>query len=151
MHKPRKIAVMAACAALTASYAVNAADVANQAGTVLVSTGEGFVPIAADAEVAPVAQVMVQPGGLAKITYSNNCVVRVGSGLWLVQKAAPCANGTSEIDFTGRMNQAAPPEGEAPAGGGGINTTLLVVGGVVVAGGIAAVVIANNNSKPSSP
>ena len=89
---------------------------------------------------------MVQPGGLALITYNNDCVVRVGSGVWSVLAIPPCANGVSVVDFTGRMNQQSaptPPPGIPP----------LVVGGVLVAAGIgiAVLVSQSDKDKPASP
>ena len=142
MLKPSKIALIAACAVLSLPYAVNAATVVQQAGAVLVNEGEGYAPIAADAPVAPGTQVLVQPGGLAKITYSDICAVRVGSGVWTVQSTAPCAAGTSEIDFTGRLNQAGPDD--AP----GINP-LVVLGGVLIVGGVITYIVLNKDKSAS--
>src|SRR5262245_63470630 len=71
----------------------------------MVSKGDGFVPLAAAAEMMPGSKVMVGPGGVAMIVYAGGCIVRVGSGLWVVQDAAPCDKGTTELDFTGRMNE----------------------------------------------
>ena len=102
-----------------------------------------------DTELAPGSQVMVRPGALAMITYSTDCVVRVGSGLWVIQPAAPCAGGEREIDFTGRMNQQTEPDDKP-----GINGTTLLIGGVVVAGGVAAIILLNHNhtkDKSASP
>ena len=144
MLKPSKIALMAACAALLLPYAANAATVVQQAGSVLVNKGEGYAPIAADAQVAPGTHVLVQPGGLAKITYSDTCAVRVGSGVWTVQSTAPCVPGTSEIDFTARMNQA------GPDGPGGINL-LAVLGGVLIVGGVITFIVWNNNKDKDKP
>jgi hypothetical protein len=153
MTKPCKGALLAACAVLSLPYVANAAIVANQGGTVLVSKGEGFTPIANDTDLAPGAQVMVKPGGLAKIIYSNECAVRVGPGVWRVQPAAPCARGTREIDFTARMNDGvvtAPTEPTpAPAPSG----TWLLIGAAVVGGGLLIACVADwcRSSKSSSP
>jgi hypothetical protein len=155
MAKPCKGALLAACAVLCLPYIANAATVANHGGIVLVSRGEGFTPIANDTDVATGALVMVKPGGLAKITYSYECAVRVGPGVWQVQPAAPCAKGTAEIDFTGRMNDGmvtTPTEPEpapAPAMGG----TWLLIGAAVVGGGLLIACVADwcRSSKSSSP
>jgi hypothetical protein len=144
MLKIGKVAAATLCAFLIAPSIVNAAMVSKERGTVLVNKGKGFVEIASEAELAPGHQVMVQPGGSASIAYAGTCVVRLGSGVWWVQAAAPCANGVTEIDFTGRMNQATDPAdpGVAP----------LVVGGVIIAGAITAgVLISQNNDKAASP
>mgnify|MGYP001199976966 CR=1 FL=1 len=139
-----KTAMAVFCAVLLGCTSVNAATVSKQSGAVLINTGSGFSPILSEAELAPGHQIMVPPGGLASITYANNCVVRVGSGIWLVQAAPPCANGATEIDFTTRMNQATdptPPPGIPP---------LLVVGGAVGAVAIIVTLILNKD-KSASP
>ena len=142
MIKLRKTIRLAACAVLCLPYVANAATVAKQTGDVLVSKGDGFAPMTRDTELAPGSQVMVRPGGLAMITYSTNCLVRVGSGVWVVQPAAPCADGAREIDLTGRMNQQTEPDGKP-----GINGTTLLIGGVVVAGGVAAIILLTHKHK----
>ena len=153
MTKPCKGALLAACVVLCLPYVANAATVANQGGTVLISRGEGFTPIANDTDLAPGGQVMVKPGGLAKITYSNECTVHVGPGVWQVQPAVPCTKGTTEIDFTGRMNDgvvtvpADPAPAPAPSG------TWLLIGAAVVGGGLLIACVADwcRTSKSSSP
>jgi hypothetical protein len=149
-----RIAVLALCASLFGSIVADAAMVSSQAGTVLVSKGDGFVSLATQSEVVPGTRVMVRPGGLALITYAGNCTVRVGSGLWVVQERTPCRDGVAQIDFTGRMNQEPPPEDLPPEPPPGINpTTVLVLGGLAVGGGIALAVILGQNGKdkPASP
>jgi len=145
----RGVAAAVICAVVWGPATVNAATVTPQSGTVLINKGDGFSPITADAELKPGTRVMVQPGGLASIVYANNCTVRVGSGIWLVQAGAPCPVGTTEIDFTARMNQETEPP---PAPG----IPPLVIGGVIVAVGVGLGVFVsqnnNNNSvKPASP
>ena len=140
----QKTVIAGLCAILLGPLSADAATVSKQSGAVLINTGSGFSPILSDAELAPGHQIMVQPGGLASITYANNCVVRVGSGIWLVQATPPCANGATEIDFTTRMNQATdptPPPGIPP---------LLVVGGAVGAVAIIVTLILNKD-KSASP
>jgi hypothetical protein len=78
MFKPRRLAALVACAVLCAPYVANAAVVASVTGNVLVSTGDGFARISGATELAPGGRVLVQPGGLAMITYPSDCVVRVG-------------------------------------------------------------------------
>src|SRR5262245_17414531 len=132
-----KVAVLGLCAGI---FFPAAATVSSQGGTVLISKGEGFAPITGDAQVGPGGQVMVRPGSVATIAYGSSCIVRVGSGVWLVQEAAPCSPGTTFIDFTGRMNQqppADPPPGDDQTPPGIDPTTGLIIGGVAVAGGVA--------------
>ena len=140
----QKTVIAGLCAILLGPLSADAATVSKQSGAVLINTGSGFSPILSDAELAPGHQIMVQPGGLASITYANNCVVRVGSGIWLVQAAPPCANGATEIDFTTRMNQATdptPPPAVPP---------LLLFGGVA-AGTAALIILLNQKGKSASP
>jgi hypothetical protein len=131
-----------------AGFPAGAATVSNKTGVVLVSKGEGFVPVAGHVELAPGGRVMVNPGGLATITYAANCAVHVGSGYRTVQEAAPCAKGTTEIDFTGRMNQQGPPNQQDDA-------NPFVTGALVVGGG--ALVLScvfwwcQSDNKPASP
>lgn len=152
----RSCGIALICGVVLGPVGASAATVSNQGGTILVTKGEGFVPIAGDVEVVPGAQVMVRPGGLATIAYGRGCVVRVGSGVWLVQEETPCTEGIAVIDFTGRMNQGAPPT-EPPADPPeepppGINTTTALLIGGVVAGGIGlAVVLSQGDDKPASP
>jgi hypothetical protein len=129
-------------------FAASAATVSSQGGEVLISKGQGFVPLKSLTEVAPGGQVMVRPGGIATISYASNCRVRVGSGVWLVQDKAPCADGTTEIDFTTRMGQQAPPPPQ------GDDFDPLIVGGAVVGGGLLlgrAVSWCQSNNRPASP
>jgi len=113
-RRPAVCRALAAALFFTASGPVTAiaASVSNQGGDVLVSRGQGFVPVKALTELAPGGQVLVRPSGLATISYASNCTVRIGTGIWQVQDKAPCADGATEIDFTTRMNQqAGPPPG----------------------------------------
>jgi hypothetical protein len=144
MPNKNKVAAAAFCAVLFAVSAANAARVSPQSGAVLVSKGEGFAPVTADMELAPGARVLVQPGGTAKIVYAGNCTIRVGQGFWLVQQTAPCVDGATEIDFTGRMNQAGPGDTLGPND--------LIIGGIVVSGAIGVgLMISQAASSPSSP
>jgi hypothetical protein len=134
--------------ALYASPAAQAAVVSSQGGEVLIGKGDGFVPLAGAAEVAPGARVMVQQGGVATITYAGTCTVRVGPGFWLVQQASPCAEGTTQIDFTTRMNQQAPPGQQVD------DIDPLVIGGLIVGGGVALSCLAwwcQSDNNPASP
>ena len=103
----RALVVALLSTAMAGNYAA-AATVSHEAGTILASTGDGFQPIQASIELPPGARVMVQSDGLATISYGSNCTVRVGPGLWLVQDKAPCRDGATVIDFTGRMGDGMP-------------------------------------------
>jgi hypothetical protein len=147
MREPSKIAVLTACTLLWAPTLASAATVSGASGAVFVNAGKGFVPLAGAAEFAPGAQVMVKPGGYAQLAYAGNCTVKVGSGLWTVQPGVPCANGTTEIDLTGRMNQATAPM--VTSNEGTAVVTALI--GVAVAGVIACIAMCDKIIKPASP
>jgi hypothetical protein len=140
-----RTAASALCVFLLNHTAADAATVSKRSGGVLINKGSSFIPLGADAELAPGQQIMVQRGGSASIVYANNCVVRLGSGVWFVQAVSPCTNSTTEIDFTGRMNQATPSTEPT-------DVTPYVLGGVAVAGGAAAaIVLTQNKDKAASP
>ena len=141
-----RVAAAVCCATIFLQpLSVQAATVSQQTGAVLINNGGGFSPMTAPVELAPGSQIMVPRGGLASVTYADNCVVRIGSGIWLVQAAPPCVNGQTELDFTARMNQEGPP---APP----LGIPPVVIGVVVVGGAIAAgVLISQAMDKSASP
>lgn len=142
-----KITVITVCALLHGMSSASAAMISRQAGDVLVNEGQGYLPVRSEAVVAPGGRILVQPGGLAVITYDASCSIRVGPGFWMVQSARPCRHGEATIDFTQRMNQQTPPA-DPP----GVNP--LIVGGVIVAGAVGVgLIVANQNNKdrPASP
>ena len=156
MLKPRTFGLLTACAALLLSCVAEAATVARVVGTVLVSKGDGFAPIIGATELASGGRVLVQPGSVAMITYPGDCVVRVGTGVWHVQPAAPCAKGTHELDFTGRMNDGGPivPPLPPPAGYAATFDPGIVLGAGVVGFGLGIVCLADwceHHGKPASP
>jgi hypothetical protein len=114
------------------------ATISGSSGAVLINEGSGFVPLTGAAELAPGARVMVNPGQVATITYSDSCSVKVGSDrVWTIQSAAPCAHGTREVDFTGRMNDGmASPRYSGGEYSGFDPGAGLVIGAAVVGGGL---------------
>jgi hypothetical protein len=102
------------CLALLQDIAAEAATITPEAGSVLVSRGDGFVPLVGQTQLAAGSRVMVGQGGQASIIYTADCTVRVPSGLWLVQEAVPCAKGTVLVDFTAKMANGSEPEPEPP-------------------------------------
>jgi hypothetical protein len=155
MLKVIRTVLGASLAVLYGCSTVFAATVSGQAGAVLINEGAGFVPLKGSAELAPGARVMIRPGQVATITYSNACSVKVDSGrVWTIQAAAPCANGTGGVDFTGRMNDgvlSAPTEPAEPPGMNG--STMLLIGAAAVGGGLLIACVADwcKSSKSSSP
>jgi hypothetical protein len=149
MHAKGHVAVAAIFAILIAPIAGNAATVSERTGAILINQGKGFSPMGSESELPPGTHIMVQPGGSAVIAYAGNCTVRVGSGVWLVQAAPPCASGVTEIDFTGRMNQQGPP-GDPPGPNlGDLTTGVLVVGGAIGVGILVGEAV--GKESPSSP
>ena len=155
MLKIVRSVVGASLAVLYGCSTVWAATISAPAGAVLINEGAGFVPLKGSAELKPGARVMVSPGQIATITYSDTCAVKVDSGrVWTIQAAAPCAKGTGEVDLTGRMNDGiltAPTEPvEAPGMSG---STMLLIGAAAVGGGLLIACVADwcRSSKSSSP
>lgn len=63
-------------------------------GEVMVNQGESYVVPGPNMTVSPGDQVMVNEGGLAKVTYPNGCVVEVnGSFILSVTTESPCVAG----------------------------------------------------------
>ena len=127
-----KIAVFASCALLCLPHIATAATVSGPSGTVLINEGNGFQPLTGAADLSAGGRVMVRPGGAATIAYTNNCVVKVGSGVWTVQPTAPCANGQGEIDLTERMNHSGSLK-DAPYHH---HDHAFLIGGLIVGGGL---------------
>lgn len=141
------LGVISLCALLAGGPGANAAVISAKAGDVLVSSGAGYAAVKGEVALEAGGRVLVQPEGLATITYDGGCAVHVGSGSWLVQKGAPCSPGETEIDFTGRMNQEAPPTT-------GPDVNPAIVAGVVAAGIVGLGIYAasqSNRDRPASP
>jgi hypothetical protein len=153
MLKVVRTVLGASLAVLYGCGTVCAATVSGPAGAVLINEGAGFVPLKGSAEVAPGARVMVRPGQVATITYSDTCAVKVDAGrVWTIQAAAPCAKGTGGVDFTGRMNDGVmSPEPDPTPGMSG--STMLLIGAGAVGGGLLIACVADwcKSSKSSSP
>ena len=152
MHNFTRSVSGALLALLYGCGTICAATVSGPSGAVLVNEGKGFVPLSGPANVGPGTRVMVKPGQVATITYSDACSVKVGSGrVWEIQPGTPCPNGEHAIDLTGRMNDGM-PQGHEPEEAGIAPGTALLIGGAVVGGGlIIACVVDWCKSKSSSP
>ncbi|HZV20542.1 MAG TPA: hypothetical protein VE986_03255 [Hyphomicrobiales bacterium] len=138
MLKCRKLTAIFALAALLCSQA-HAATVTSESGTVLVNSGGGFVPVMGSVDVPPGTKIMVQPGGMALLTYPNNYTLRIGPGqVWEVQANPP-------------GSEASPSEGDSTFGQItsqlSDNSVLLIAGGVILAGGL----VLAQSFKPASP
>ena len=131
-----------------------AATISAPVGAVLINEGAGFVLLKGSAELKPGARVMVNPGQVATITYSDTCAVKVDSGrVWTIQAAAPCAKGTGEVDLTGRMNDGILTPTEPVEAPGISGSTMLLIGAAAVGGGLLIACVADwcKSSKSSSP
>jgi hypothetical protein len=148
----RHVTVAAICSLLLGPGASHAATVSPESGTVLINKGTGFLPIGADPELKPGAQVLVQPGAVALISYADTCVVRVGPGVWMVQAVPPCAQGNTLVDFTRRMNQGSGPTQPADTSSTGpllgVPIEIPLLAGTLV--GVSIAVLANKD-KGASP
>ena len=78
---------------LFSGLAAGAATVAREGGNVFVNNGAGYVKIAAATDVNASSQIMISPGGIASLTYADNCTVQLPEGIWRVQATPPCAAG----------------------------------------------------------
>jgi hypothetical protein len=154
VHKVARSIAVAILALLYGCGAVSATTVSGANGAVLVNDGKGFVPLSGSADVAPGSRVMVSPGQVATITYSEGCSVKVGSGrVWVIQQGNPCPNGAREVDLTGRMNDGMGSLKDSPAPAES-HDGLLIGGAAVVGGSLLIVCVVdwcNQTSKGASP
>lgn len=90
----RIFTVFILCAVLEVTPATAAAMVQPTAGTLYVTqNGNGYLPVIGPTEVEPGTVVMVSPGGLANMTYSDGCVVPIQPGsVFTVESVSPCAS-----------------------------------------------------------
>ena len=149
-----KQATPLACLVILGSgLAASATTVAREGGNVFVNNGAGFVKIAAATIVTASSQIMISPGGIASLTYADNCQVTLPGGVWRVQATPPCAAGVNRIDFTGRMNADLgslkdwEPVEEEPDH----DRTMLIVGGLAVAGGVTAAILLSQDDDSPPP
>lgn len=130
------------------AMSVGGAYAAGLQGEAMVNSGQGY-KAQVGGQLKAGDSVMVRQGTTATIAYEDGCSFTLSAGrVVTVGAKSPCADGTQSvrtIDFSGRMGQSGPQEGD----GGGIGPTPLIVGGVAVAVG-AGVLIYNANKKDSS-
>lgn len=118
-------------AVLVTASASHAATIAEITGTVLASTGQGFVAAQQSQTVNPGARVMVRANSLAKVSYSDFCVVIVKPGqTYTVAQNSPCATGAATVP------------------GNALPHDYALIGGAVLVGAGAAVYFA---TRPASP
>jgi hypothetical protein len=133
-------AVSAFWLGLGASPCAFAATVTVEQGQVLLNTGQGYRLVQGSTNVNPGDMIVVNPGGMARITYDDGCVREVRPpAVTAISSQSPC-----------QQNQSS-PEGEPHGGTGGISTTHVVLGTALVGGGVAAWLLLSRKDKPASP
>ena len=94
----------------TASWAATLEPVQ---GDLWINHGKGFEKVNSRMEAKVGDSVMVNPGGIAKVTYSDGCQANVKPGaVMTIARLSPCASGSFAADLT-PVYKAAPAE--APA------------------------------------
>jgi hypothetical protein len=151
-----KASMLGAFLVLSSFGSAQAATVSSETGTVLVRTQDGFTPVAGASNVAPGTQVMVSPGGVARISYGGECVVRLGSGrVWTVTDGVPCTSGQKVVDMTGATRMASGSTKDTGVVGAGpfADAGGIVLGGTMIGMGIAGIVYAasGNGSGTAAP
>lgn len=125
---------------LWASPCAFATTVTAEQGQVLLNTGQGYRLVQGSTNVNPGDMIVVNPGGMARITYDDGCVTEVRPpAVTAISSQSPCQQKQSS------------PEGEPHGGIGGISTTHVVLGTALVGGGVAAWLLLSRKDKPASP
>src|SRR5262245_40522882 len=140
-------AVSAFLLALWASPCAFAAIVTVEQGQVLLNTGQGYQLVQGATKVNPGDIIVVNPGGMARITYDDGCVTEVRPpAVTAISSVSPCQQ---------QQTQGSPqddPPGEPKGWMGGISTTHVVLGTALVGGGVAAwLLLRGKKPRPLSP
>ena len=137
-------AVLASCLCVWASPCAFATTVTAEQGQVLLNTGQGYRLVQDSTNVNPGDMIVVNPGGMARITYDDGCVTEVRPpAVTAISSQSPCQlqqqkQGSSQDDQQGEPH-------------GGISTTHVVLGTALVGGGVAAWFLLSHKGKPASP
>jgi hypothetical protein len=127
-----------------------AATVTSTSGEVLFNRGSGFEALSVPIELAPGAQVSIQPGGSVFIKFAGGCEVQVSKRHWVIPKDPPCAG-----DRWGTITERADAGSSNPAAG--LPDSKWLVTPLIIAGGGAAAIIlltqggGSDDGKPISP
>jgi hypothetical protein len=96
----------------TASWAATLEPVQ---GDLWINHGKGFEKVNSRMEAKVGDSVMVNPGGIAKVTYSDGCQANVKPGaVMTIARLSPCASGSLAADLT-PVYKAAPAEAPVAA------------------------------------
>jgi hypothetical protein len=136
-------AVSAFCLGVWAGPCAFATTVTAEQGQVLLNTGQGYRLVQGSASVNPGDMIVVNPGGMARITYDDGCVTEVRPpAVTAISTQSPC-----------QQQKQSPPQDD-PQGtqdGSGITTTHVLLGTALVGGGVAAWLLLSGKFKPASP
>ena len=136
-------AVSAFWLALWAGPCAFAASVTAEQGQVLLNTGQGYRLVQGSTKVNPGDMVVVNPGGMARITYDDGCVTEVRPpAVTAISAQSPCQ--------LKQQNQGSPQE-EPQGGTGGLTTTHVVLGTAAIVGAGVAALLYFGKLKPVSP
>ena len=135
-------AVSAFCLGVWASPCAFATTVTAEQGQVLLNTGQGYRLVQGSTSVNPGDMIVVNPGGMARITYDDGCVTEVRPpAVTAISTQSPCQ----------QQKQSSPqnePQGESQ---GGISTTHVVLGTAALVGAGVAALLYFGKLKPASP
>ena len=138
-------AVSAFCLGVWGSPCAFATTVTAELGQVLINSGQGYRLVQGSTNVNPGDMIVVNPGGLARITYDDGCVSEVRPpAVTAISSQSPCQQQK-------QSSSQDEPQGEPQGGIGGISTTHVVLGTALVGGGVAAWFLLSGKFKPASP
>ena len=129
--------------ALWAGPCAFATSVTAEQGQVLLNTGQGYRLVQGSTNVNPGDMIVVNPGGMARITYDDGCVTEVRPpAVTAISAQSPCQ--------LKQQNQGS-PQGEPQGETGGITTTHVVLGTATLVGAGVAALLYFGKLKPASP
>ena len=137
-------------------------------GQVLINQGEGYKTVVNPIQLRQGDTIIVNPGGVANLTYPDGCSIEVNPGSVITVGAhSPCAveNQPGQQSQGGRLVQTQDvttfPQGPVPAvepaaaaaTGGGMGTLVAIGLGIAAAGGLAFALAGsgNDDKTPASP
>ena len=135
-------AVSAFCLSVGVSPCAFATTVTAEQGQVLLNTGQGYRLVQGSTNVNPGDMIVVNPGGMARITYDDGCVTEVRPpAVTAISTQSPCQ----------QQQKQSPPQDDSQGEHGGISTTHVILGTALVGGGVAAWLLLSGKLKPASP
>jgi hypothetical protein len=127
-----------------ASPCAFATTVTVEQGQVLLNTGQGYKQIQGPTKANPGDMVVVNPGGMARITFDDGCVAEIQPpSVVTITSQSPCQQQ--------KQLRKSPPARERQGGIEGISATTMMVGGILVGGGVTAAILLSHKDKAASP